>query len=98
MLMVSANIYDQLNNTMTTNSDNEKENSDSSTQNDQISELTQEVQNMGKALAAISERTNANTEQSIIPKQIFNPRPRVSNTGQYQMTHQNIRRYQPNVR
>ena len=57
--MVSANIYDQLNNIMTTNKDNEKENSDESTHNDQISEITQEDQNMGKALAVILEKTNA---------------------------------------
>ena len=56
MLMLLANIYDQLNNMTTTNPDNEKENSNSSTQNDQILELTQEVQNMGKVLAAISEK------------------------------------------
>ena len=51
--MVSANIYNQLNNIMATNNERDKENSDESTQNDQISELTQEVQNMGKALAII---------------------------------------------
>ena len=38
--MVSANIYNQLNNIMATNKDNEKENSDESTHNNQISEIT----------------------------------------------------------
>ena len=61
---------------MTTQSMEDKENSEVSTYNDQISKLTQEVQNMGKVLAVITEnRTN----------QQFQPQystPTIPNMGQ----------------
>ena len=41
--------------------------------NDQISELTQEVQNMGNALAIISEKTNAMTKRLTTRVQQLNP-------------------------
>ena len=53
---------------------------------------------MGKALAAISEKTNATKEQSLNPQQQFHPQPRFLNTGQYLMIQQNIRQYQQNQR
>ena len=92
--MVSANIYNQLNNIMATNTDNEKENSDESTHNNQISELTQEVQNMGKALAVISEKTNAITERPNNPIQQLNPRTMNPNMGQYQNVNPTMGQYQ----
>ena len=63
MSMVLEKIYEQLNNIMSTNTVNEKEKLDESTQSDQISELTQEIHNMGKALAILSEKTNTQENQ-----------------------------------
>ena len=61
---------------MTTQNTEDKENTDASTHNNQISELTQEVQNMGKALAAITEKTNNQIQH-------LNPLPTNPNMGQY---------------
>ena len=56
--MVSENICEEINNVMRDQNTEDKENSEASSHNYQISELTQEVQNMGKVLAAITENRN----------------------------------------
>ena len=94
MSMVSANVYDRLNMFITTNIDNKKESSESSSQNDQILELIQEVQNMGKALTAISERTNETTTNSV--NQQSYSQPKIMNTDRNQTFKQNPRRNQQN--
>ena len=58
--MVSENICEQINNAMRDQNTEDKENSEVSSHNDQISELSQVVQNMGKFLAVITEKNRNN--------------------------------------